>query len=181
MITSAKRLLQQNLPKPDVSKRSKKPSLDHLVGAREERLRNRQTNCLCSLEVDDQLELCRVLHWQVAELGAPEYPVDVTCRLPELLSRVVAVRNQSTSLGMRSIWIDRWQPILCRQCDNEIAIREGYGVGGDDQATVGRGRERCDRTLDFSPLCTPRPTSSILSESAAASADFRYPMLGGSG
>ena len=154
---------------------------DHLVGELLNMHGHIDAEPLGGLEVNHQLKLCRVLHWQVAELGAPEYPVDVTCRLPELLSRVVAVRNQSTSLGIRNIWIDRRQPILCRQCDDEVAVREGYGVGGDDQATVGRGRERCDRTLDFSPLCTPRPTSSILSESAAASADFRYPMLGGSG
>ena len=45
-------------------------SLDHLVGAREERLRDYQADCLGGLEIDDQLEGGRLLDRQIRWLGA---------------------------------------------------------------------------------------------------------------
>ena len=41
------------------------PSLDHLAGAAEQREGNGQTERLCGLEVEDQLDLGHLLHRQV--------------------------------------------------------------------------------------------------------------------
>jgi hypothetical protein len=41
-------------------------SLDHLVGAAEDRLRDREPERLGGLQVDDQLELGGWLDWQIA-------------------------------------------------------------------------------------------------------------------
>jgi hypothetical protein len=59
------------------------PSLDHLVRPLQERLRNRQAERLRGLEVDDQLELRRLLDGQVGRLGALEDLVDVSGRAAE--------------------------------------------------------------------------------------------------
>src|SRR5437764_7204456 len=51
------------------SARSLSPLLDHLVGAREQRLRNRQSERLRGLEVDRQLEFGRLLNRQIGRVG----------------------------------------------------------------------------------------------------------------
>jgi hypothetical protein len=45
-------------------------SLDHLVGAQQERLRNGEPERLGGLEIDGQIELRGLLHRQVSRLGA---------------------------------------------------------------------------------------------------------------
>jgi hypothetical protein len=43
--------------------------LDHVVGSQQQRLRNRQPECLGGLEVDDELEFRGLLDWEVGWLG----------------------------------------------------------------------------------------------------------------
>ena len=45
--------------------------LDHLVGAGEERLRHSDAQRLCRRQVEDEIELGRLLDWQVARLRPP--------------------------------------------------------------------------------------------------------------
>src|SRR5262245_23593285 len=48
------------------------PLLDHLVGSSQKGLGYRQADRLCSPEVDDQIELSRLLHWQIGRLRSFE-------------------------------------------------------------------------------------------------------------
>src|SRR5262249_41735708 len=50
---------------------------DHLVDAREQRLRNVEIKRPSNLEVDHQLELGRRLHWQIRSFLALEDAIDV--------------------------------------------------------------------------------------------------------
>src|SRR5215510_13214580 len=49
-------------------------SFDHLVGEQLQRIRNVQSNCSRSLEIDHQFELGWLIDWQVCRLGALEKP-----------------------------------------------------------------------------------------------------------
>ena len=44
--------------------------LDHLIGASEERWRDRHTERLCGFQVDDQIEFGCLFHGQIARVGA---------------------------------------------------------------------------------------------------------------
>jgi hypothetical protein len=48
--------------------------IDHLVGPRLQRERHRQAKRLGCLHVGDQLELCRLLDWEVTWFGALQNP-----------------------------------------------------------------------------------------------------------
>ena len=52
-------------------------SFDQLVGAQEERLRNRQADLLGGLEIDHQHEFGRLLDGEIGGLGALQDPIDV--------------------------------------------------------------------------------------------------------
>src|ERR1700689_4096696 len=49
-------------------------SFDHLIGGSLERQRYRQAQCLCGLEIDDQVELSRELDGKIGRLFALQYP-----------------------------------------------------------------------------------------------------------
>src|SRR6516165_6985653 len=71
------------VPLAAVSRCSKIASLlDHLIGAGEERRRDRQSQRLGSPKIDDQLELSWLFDRKVAHLGASENSVNVVGRTP---------------------------------------------------------------------------------------------------
>src|SRR5438270_6645966 len=85
-------------PQPDrqLDDRSANASLgDHAIRAKQNRLRNIQSESLSSLEVDDQLELCGLLDWKVRRLCALEYLVHVAGRAPEQLLEVRPIGHQT--------------------------------------------------------------------------------------
>ena len=59
---------RRNGPISDIGNRL----LDHLVGAREKRFGDRQPERFGRREIDDQLELRRLLHWNIGGLRTPQ-------------------------------------------------------------------------------------------------------------
>src|SRR5262245_42436942 len=57
-------------------------SADHLVRLVEEQRRQREAEDLGSLEVDDELEFCRLLHGQIRRFGTLQDSVDIIGSAP---------------------------------------------------------------------------------------------------
>jgi len=70
-------------------------SLDHLVGAQENGGWNFQTDGSRRLEIDDQVELRRLLHRKISRLGAFENSIHILGRAAKLTIPVDAVGYQA--------------------------------------------------------------------------------------
>src|SRR5215831_19184689 len=71
-------------------------SFDHLVGRLQEWLRDGEAKRLRSLEIDDEFVFGRLLDRKVTGFGTFEDTIDIASSLPEHVSFVRSIRNQST-------------------------------------------------------------------------------------
>src|SRR5688500_9310291 len=69
--------------------------LDDVVRPRQQRGRDGEAERFCSLQVDQQLELARLLHWNFAWPGAFQDLVHVACRTPHQDVEVRAVAHEA--------------------------------------------------------------------------------------
>src|SRR5438034_5060359 len=130
-------------------------SPDDLIRPREQRLRNRQPERLCGLEVDDQLELPRLLDGQVSGLGALENLVDVGDGVPEHVETVRPIGQKATHLRVLAQPIDRWQTVPGREVFDSCSVVLEHGVyENDDRAGLlagHRGEGAVDLAGTFRP------------------------------
>src|SRR5450631_2358803 len=86
------------------------PSLNHFVGAQQYRLRNREAERLRCLEVDDKVELGRLLDRQVGRIGALENLVHIASGATEKVSKVRSIGHQAPEFHLLPIREHAWQP-----------------------------------------------------------------------
>src|SRR5262249_55962599 len=81
----------------DAARGPSTPSFDHLVGARQECLRDRKAECLGGLEIDDQLDLHLLLDRQIGWLFTLENATGVKSDLSVLLYQARSVNEPHPS------------------------------------------------------------------------------------
>src|SRR5215472_18299318 len=84
-------------------------SLDHLVGAQQERLRDRQPECLRSRKIDDESELCGLLDWDVTWLRPAQNLVDIIGGAPQQVGEVRSIGHQTSRFDVLPIKVHRRQ------------------------------------------------------------------------
>src|SRR4029078_8568068 len=96
-------------------------SLDHLVGAYEQRCRHFESKCFRSLKIYRRLVFGWRLDRKVGLMGSAEDAVDIGCRLPEHLDEVYSIGHETTGCDPKSRRINSRQAMAGREHDDLIA------------------------------------------------------------
>src|SRR5262249_10900565 len=88
---------------------------NHLIRSCQHVRRNRQTDLLGGFEVDDELELRRLLHREISRLGAFQNLVHIRGSASEQVGGVRAIVHESAGFRIVWLWVNRREPVLCRQ------------------------------------------------------------------
>src|SRR5262244_147916 len=74
--------------------------LDEPTGSSEHLRRNCHANLLRRFQIDHQLELSWLLHWQIGRLGSFQNPVHEICDASVLLGDVIPVRHEAARMDI---------------------------------------------------------------------------------
>src|SRR5215469_1294799 len=121
--------------------------LDHVVGAGEQRWRDRETEGLCCLAIDYKLVLGRCLHRQVGRLLTLEDSVDIAGRASVEIDKVRPVGHQAAGVHKEAIGKNGRQFVLRREADDQIALDRCDSADDHYQSVVW-----CRRELGYSTL-----------------------------
>ena len=106
-------------------------SFYHLIRAQQERFRDRQAECLCGLEVDDQLEFGWLLDRELARARASEDPVGQRSAALVVLLVAGPVKHQATvpDLRRKRNGVGRW---YLSASSATLPVSEHHVVGHED-------------------------------------------------
>src|SRR3989442_268874 len=102
--------------------------LSHFSPPRQPVRRNRTADLLGRLQIDDELEFCRLLHGQIGRLGPFQNLVDVSGSAPRQVSNAHAVGHEAPVFHIFYRVIYRREPVLYREVCNLFSLRK------DDEA-----------------------------------------------
>src|SRR5262252_9841917 len=99
------------------------PLLDHLVGAGEERSRYVDAKCLRGLEIDNKVELARLIEGNVARLRTLEDLVDFIGGVGKYVREIDGIGHESADFDGLTKGIDRGRPMLLGKFHSDAPIR----------------------------------------------------------
>ena len=113
-------------PRSGLIERTGRSLFDHFIGAILYRLRHGDAECLCSLEVEEQLDFACLLDRQVGGFLALEDTADVPASEAIGIYDAAAIANQAAGCHELVILINHRQRIADRQCSQlfEAVIKE---------------------------------------------------------
>src|SRR5262249_18541206 len=119
-------------------------SLDHLVGARQERLRDRQAERLSGGEIDDKIKLGRLLDRDVTRLRAAQNLVDIIGGASILVRDAWSIGHQTSRFDVLPQTVHRRQSRAQRQGADANAVGVHKRVG-EDKKRLRAALERLER------------------------------------
>src|SRR5215831_10979206 len=108
---------------------------DHLVGGREQSWWHTEIKRSRCLEINDQLELARLLDRKVGGLLALEDAIDIGCAAAEQVGAINTVSDQASTPGELRNRIDCGQVLLRRRGDDHLTMGTSETVRQSDQAS----------------------------------------------
>src|SRR5215467_6714183 len=98
------------------------PLFDYLIRPSQQRGRDRQAKRLGGLEVDDQLELRRLLYWYVSRFGPLQNLVDEDSATSPAVQKIRGIGHEAPSLDKDTIFIHGGEPVLDGELRSLIRI-----------------------------------------------------------
>src|SRR5262245_25302990 len=111
--------------------RSKRASLNQLVGKQLHRVRHRKTEHLCGLQIDHKLKSGRLQDWKVRRFGTLEYSGRVVARQLIRICDARAIADQTPGNNKFAKVVDRGKPMFCREGNDLRAARVEICAGTD--------------------------------------------------
>src|SRR5262249_31919313 len=122
---------------------------NHFIRPEQQRRRDGEAERLGGLEVDDKFERGRLLHWEVARLGALEDLVDIGRGAAEVVTLNDPIRQKTTRFGVLPLSAVHWHATLCGEVDDPSALDEEHRATEDKEGARLSFRGRRNGTGDL--------------------------------
>src|SRR4051794_32501488 len=121
---------------------------DDFVGTRQDRRRNRHTECFRRPQIHDQFKPARLLHGQVRRFGSLQYFCGINPGLAIRFGDACRVADQPSLDHEFAQIVYRRKAMLCDQLDQDPALARESGAAADHQRACAGLGQLCDGSGD---------------------------------